>query len=174
MLPDEFHDKWIAFHDNPFVFYNKQEIKILNLPVDDEKFLSKSGLPQFSAPHLYFDHPKNISGGLYTKIGEDAFDNFICVDKLKKGRVLWIDKDNHSNIRLFNNSIRSMCETLLLYQEMVEKAISKNGKDTFLKNNIPNYLITEFESKVKIFDADVSKQKESFWGIEILRLKSHS
>ena len=169
LTPVQFKQRWIAATPNPFRQFETHEVEILNLPPVDKIFLAEAGLPNFASPYLYFGEEElpTIEGTPYIQLGSCGDDRPICVDSTGSGRLVWLVKEGSTKPYWFSTSIPVLCETLLAYQDMEEEAVSLNGRRAARDNNIPDFLVYQFQTKLREVDPEAVHGEESFWNKQI-------
>ena len=156
LTPEVLKQRWIGWTPDPFRPFSGNELDIFNLPSADRAFLGEIGLPEFAHPHLYFgdEELQAIEGTPYIQLGSCRDDRPICVDSSGSGRLVWLGKEGSTKAYWFSRSIRILCETLLAYQDMVEDAGSLNGRRVVDDNNIPDFLVYQFQTKLREVDPE--------------------
>jgi hypothetical protein len=173
---EEFRRRWLegCFHEDPFKHYETSEIRLLNLPDEDARFLEEVGLPKFAA-HFYFgESPKVMEGSPYVIIGTKGEQELVAVDTTGTGHVLWIHGDAPSSPAWFNKSIPILCESMVLYSELQDEAGAVNGRLAARLNNIPDFLIDQFEKAIFAIDARAVEDSEALWNRKISFMRSHA
>lgn len=168
----EFHAEWPEFDFSEFICYDEKQIRALSLSSEEESFLAESGLPEWPAPNIHFLKVFEIKTSDLICIGTDGDLNPICIDKSKNGRVVWITNGKLQTICYMNESISKLCLFLLEYRKMVDKAFAVN-ENSILENTIPNELLDELSNTLSSIDPQAVENKNTFWGLEISRLRSH-
>ena len=186
MTPEEFVD----FNASHSVFdfltvFPKEKLSGIKCSKDTLIFLTQTGIPTYAAPHFYFgdfegrylpalcdwpwrkrQYAKNLKAWV---IGCDPDEFPVCI--LEYGQ-LFIFKTSQDR-QLLNSSIPQAIEAFAAYAVMIDKAMAECGEDACISNNIPEYLISEFEQRLFSIEKSCCFNS-SFWRDELRRLKKES
>lgn len=177
MLPEEFRERWDTDKNGPFIKIDKESLR--SAPFSDEvkAFLSIGGLPETPAPFLdftsshsflkpllnVFDMPEEF--GKYYFLGTTGSGNPICITE-PQGYIVYLDNSNNYEEAFINSSMKQFAHCLLVYAQMVDKAIEKNGEDAFIEHDIPASVIDWLKKELERVDAKCM-EAGSFWAGEV-------
>lgn len=142
LTPNEFRKRWNP-KVYPFVHYEEDKLKNLDIPVVCKQFLLNAGLPESAAPFLNFDSTKNGSLlSLKEKYNLDASyerniylgftgEGNISSIKEPSGVVVCIDQETMEEIYV-NQSILQLAECILEYSEFLKRIKDVNGRHAYL------------------------------------------
>lgn len=160
MLPEEFCERWDADKNGPLIKIDKESLNSAPFSEEVKGFLSIGGLPETPAPYFEFTSMSSFlkpiinvfnmpeEFGKYYFLGTTGSGNPICIIE-KQGYIVYLDNGNNFLEVFINSSIKQFAHCLLVYAQMIDKAIEKNGEDAFIDLDIPasiiNWLSGEFE-----------------------------
>lgn len=156
-------------------FWEKEDLFFCR-PIDIEQLglseenaeLFYSGIPTWAAPNMQFFPPTIEAEGLIA-FGEDRDDRKIILS-VSSGGIFVISRPE---IIYVSSSLKDFLSQVIDYAEMVDAALSLNGRNALIDNNIPDNCINEFMNKIVKTDSNAVSDG-SFWSQELERLRSHS
>lgn len=167
--PMEFHRRWIDFGRNEFIFPTLRQLIGLGFSYEDAEYVAVSGLPRWSAPNIRLHEPKTLSDDDFCGIGEDQNDNPICARR-ETGEIVCLNTAAPGSITYVSRSLPVFLNLILLYQEMIGKAIRTVGDGAFTESRIPYGFVLEFRRLAQEMDPKAVSDEKSFWGEECTRL----
>ncbi|MCY8232258.1 SUKH-4 family immunity protein [Priestia endophytica] len=174
LLPEEFKKRWNANKNGPLIKFNDKSLRNTDFSNELKQFLCKAGLPTFPPPYLelektvkpitaIFNMPKELQR--YWFLGSTGSGNPICITEGQEDVVFLDGSDNYKEV-LINRSIPQFAECLLIYSEMIGKAIDVNGEDAFVDNDIPDLVMEWLKKELERID-DKCMEEGCFWFDEI-------
>lgn len=167
--PIEFHKRWIDLCRNEFFFPTLRHLIGLGFSYEDAEYVAVSGLPKWSAPNIHLHEPMILSDADFCGIGEDRYENSICARR-GSGEIVCVSRKSPGTLSYVARSLPVFLNLLLLYQEMVEKAVRMIGSEAFTENKIPYGFVLEFRRLSHEIDPKAVSDEKSFWGEECRRL----
>lgn len=174
LLPGEFKRRWDANKSGPLIKFNNKSLRNTNFSDELKQFLCRGGLPKSPPPYLelrgvlkpittVFNIPKEFQQ--YWFLGSTGSGNPICITE-EQENVVFLDSSDHYKEVLINRSLSQFAECLLVYSEMIDKAIDANGEDAFVDNDIPDSVIKWLKKELERIDVKCMEEG-CFWFDEI-------
>ncbi|WP_191556527.1 SUKH-4 family immunity protein [Metabacillus idriensis] len=180
MSPENFLKNWNTAKDGELIAFNEDGLIIDSISEQTRDFLVNAGLPETPPPYLEFISSNGILLSLIEKFNMPSkFKNYwylgttgsgdpVCLNV--KDNIVYLNNGDNYNEIFINSSINQFAESILLFNNMIDKAIEVNGEDAFLDNDIPEELITRLKEDLKRIDKK-SIDSNSFWRTEIENLQ---
>ncbi|MCR6596493.1 MULTISPECIES: SUKH-4 family immunity protein [Bacillus mojavensis subgroup] len=180
LLPEEFNRNWDVNKNGPLLKFSYDDLIEVPFSEDFKQFLSIGGLPETPPPYLDFTSSQasfkpitsifDMSEAFrkYWLLGSTGSGDPVCIIESNE-RIVYLDNGNEYKEVFINSSINQFAECILLFSEMIDKAIQINGEDAFIDNEIPEYVIEWLKEEFKRVDSNCIKEG-SFWDIEIENL----
>ncbi|WP_410983408.1 SUKH-4 family immunity protein [Bacillus cereus] len=176
MNPNEFRKRWNQ-KVYPFVHYEEDKLKNLDIPVLCKHFLLTAGLPESAVPFLNFESTKNGSLlSLKEKYNVDASyerniylgftgEGNILSMKVPSGMVVCIDHETMEEVYV-NQSIPQLAECILEYSEFIKRIKEVNGRHAYLNRECKKGDLEVMIEKFIEIDEDCLNHN-TFWNEEI-------
>ncbi|WP_438420789.1 SUKH-4 family immunity protein [Bacillus siamensis] len=177
LLPEEFNRSWDVNKNGPILKFPYDDLVETPFSEEFKKFISLGGLPETPPPYLDFTSFQtsfkpitsifDVSEAFrkYWLLGSTGSGDPICIIENNE-RIVYLDNGNEYKEVFINSSINQFAESILLFSEMIDKAIQINGEDAFIDNDIPEYVIERLKEELKRVDSNCINEG-NFWGIEI-------
>lgn len=174
ITPEEFIKRWGS--KEVLLKYSMRSLSDVSMSDADKRFLIEAGLPDSAAPFLSFESPER--GPLptvmeiwhqddrfrrYRIIGFNGSGDPLALDDGAEGEVVYLNHDNYFQRVFVNSSVRQLAECLLLYREMVDDAITTNGKDALLERRIPSKGRLRLEQDLRRTDRKAMEAHCMWW-----------
>lgn len=177
ILPEEFNQNWDVSKNGPLLKFSYEGLKNTSFSDELKQFLSIGGLPETPPPYLeftssqssfkpitsVFDMPEEYQK--YWLLGSTGSGDPICIVENKESIVFLNNGDDYKEV-FINSSLNQFAECILLFSQMIDKAIEINGEDAFIDNDIPESLINWLKEQLERVDSNCIKEG-CFWDIEI-------
>lgn len=175
--PREFKQKWDSEKNGKLINYFAEHLEKLPLSKEDRLFLIEAGLPASAPPYLEFKTVQNLYDQKnnnckvkeeYLPIGTTGGGDYIYINTNNRN-IIYLDSGNQNKEVFINSTINQLAECILLFSNMIDKAIDTNGEDAFLDSDIPPELITWITNEIKRADPK-SLEEGAFWHTELKEL----
>ncbi|ATH91929.1 SUKH-4 family immunity protein [Bacillus glycinifermentans] len=177
LLPEEFNRNWDVNKNGPLLKFPYDELTETPFSEEFKKFLSFGGLPETPPPYLDFSSSQTSFKPItsifdmseafqkYWLLGSTGSGDPICMIENNE-RIIYLNNVDEYKEVFINSSINQFAECILLFSEMIDKAIQINGEDAFIDHDIPESLIAWLKEELRRVDSNCINEG-SFWGIEI-------
>ncbi|PJZ02157.1 hypothetical protein CPT06_01110 [Bacillus vallismortis] len=177
LLPEEFNRNWDVNKNGPLLKFSYDDL--IEMPFSEEfkQFLSLGGLPETPPPYLDFTSFQASFNPItsifdmseafrkYWLLGSTGSGDPICIIENNES-IVYLDNGNDYKEVFINSSINQFAECILLFSEMIDKAIQINGEDAFIDNDIPEDVIEWLKEELKRVDSNCINEG-NFWSTEI-------
>lgn len=177
MLPEEFNERWNVNKDGPLIKFNSENLISTNFSEGVINFLSIGGLPETPPPYFEFTSSQSLLRSMthvfnlpeefqrYWLLGTTSFGDPICISEKQEKIVFLNNSDDYKEV-FMNSSINQFAECLLVYTNMIDKAIEVNGEDAYIDSNVPEAVVNWLKEELERID-NKCMEEECFWFTEI-------
>lgn len=181
MTGTEFNKAW-SMNGESLSLYSKSTVEGVNLKPETIEFLTLAGLPKYAEPNLSFGENHNNICGIqklnqifdfgpkfekYIVIGSCYDGDFIAINTDDNNKIFWLDdEDIELPPVLFNSSVFTLAESLVIFKEFENKVIRNNNNDMRLSWNFTDEQFDDLKQKLTSADPEAMKG-DTFWNYEL-------